>query len=122
VIKESSDHYPRRQQRTKGKSMLPPNDPVHKICELISERDTLKLSADIDELTERYKPMVRDVLIVITNPDSPEQLVNVMSDELQFQTKDLLDRVNAKKLESIERFLPLLLAFNDLDLLVETNH
>jgi hypothetical protein len=98
------------------------NDPVQKICEMISAQDTFKLNADIDELTERYKPMVRDVLIVVTNPDTPEQLVNAMSDELQFQTRDLLDRLNAKRLETVEKFLPLLLAFSDLDLLVETSH
>lgn len=98
------------------------NDRVQKICDLIGEQDSFRLNADIDELTQRYRPMVRDVLIVVTNPDTPEQLVNAMSDELQFQTRELLDRLNAKRLETVEKFLPLLLAFNDLDLLVETSH
>jgi hypothetical protein len=96
------------------------NNAVQKICELIGEQDSMRLNADIDELTERYNPMARDVLIVVSNPDTPEQLVNAMHDELQFQTRELLDRLNAKRLETIEKFLPILLAFNDLDLLVET--
>jgi hypothetical protein len=44
----------------------------------------LKLNEDIEELVSRYKPMVRDVLIVVSNPDTPENLLSAMSDELQF--------------------------------------
>jgi hypothetical protein len=64
--------------------------------------------------------MVRDVLIVISNPDTPEQIVNVMSDEIQFQTRAMLDRLDVRRLETVEKFLPALLAFQDLDLLVST--
>jgi hypothetical protein len=101
--------------------MIQNTDPVKAICDLIGEQDAMRLNADIEELTARYKPMVRDVLIVVTNPDTPQQLANAMSDEIQFQTRDLLDRVNAKRLESVEKFLPLLLAFDDLNLLVPTS-
>lgn len=72
------------------------NNAVQKICELVGEQDSMRLNADIDELTERYKPMVRDVLIVVSNPDTPEQLVNAMHDELQFQTRELLGRLNVE--------------------------
>jgi hypothetical protein len=102
---------------TKGNPM---NEAVQKICELIGEQDSMRLNADIEELVSRYKPMVRDVLIVISNPDTPEQIVNVMSDEIQFQTRAMLDRLDVRRLETVEKFLPALLAFQDLDLLVST--
>ncbi|HZF41479.1 MAG TPA: hypothetical protein VE715_21860 [Blastocatellia bacterium] len=98
--------------------MIKKDDPVQSICDLISQNDSLKLKADIDELTNRYRPMVRHVLIVVTNPDTPGQIINVMSDELQYQVRSMLDRIDARRLETVENFLPLLLAFQDLDLLV----
>ena len=79
--------------------------------------ESLKLNQDIQELESRYKPVVRDVLIVLSNPDTPGHLLTVMEDEVQFQTRSLLDRLDTHKLETVEQFLPLLMAFEDLNLL-----
>jgi len=91
------------------------------ICKLPPTRgelsDAAKLEADIQELTARYKSVVRDMLIVATCPDTPERILGLVNDEISFTTQSLLDRLDTRNLHTIERLLPTLLAFDDLNLL-----
>jgi hypothetical protein len=97
------------------------NDPVQRICDFYcSDDDPNKMQSNIAELTNQYKVVVRDALIVLTNPAAPQHLVYVMSDEIHYELRDLLGRVDLHKLESVEAFLPLLLTFDELGLLTPT--
>jgi hypothetical protein len=101
--------------------MIQPNDPVQRICDFYSADDgSNTMRHSIAELSTQYKSVVRDALIVVTNPSAPQHLVYVMSDEIQYELRDLLGRVDPKKLESVEIFLPLLLTFDELGLLTPT--
>ena len=99
----------------------PNDDPVKAICDFYSaDDDSHTMHHSIAELSAQYRNVVRDALIVVTNPASPQHLVYVMSDEIQYELRELLERVDPHKLESVEAFLPLLLTFDELGLLTPT--